>query len=569
MVKSKLKTRTKIPNLTKADGSKACTSKEKADVLNAYFGNVYKEETGELPQHKYYSGIPLTSIVITQEMVLEKLNSLNPGKSMGLDGWHTFFLHRSADILCDPLLILFTKSLKEGIVPPGWLEACITVIHKKCLKTSIENYRPVSITSVICKMMESIIRDNLVSHMLNANLFADKQHGFVPNRDCVTNLLLALEDWSEAIEFGNDIDIIYTDFAKAFDSVPHKRLILKFTSSGIEGDVLQWIKSFLTGRRHRVTVDGELSDWVNVISGIPQGSVLGPTLFVIFINDMPDVAQNCLKLFADDAKLYGTIRSEDDVISLQNDINNLTEWSKMWQLPFNVGKCKCMHIGKGKNHHSYQDDQNMLENVKEEKDLGVIFDNQLKFHMHTSASVKKANSILGIIKRLFVALDEDTLHLLFTSMVRPHLEYANIIWGPHFIRDVRAVEQVQKRATKLVPLLRNVPYRERLKKLNLPSLEHRRKRGDMITCYKIVTGKVNVGLDNFFLLNKHTTRVHNLKILKSQQATKQVRQQSFPMRMVNIWNGLPSAVVHSDTVNQFKNKLDAHRDNIKFDSVFT
>ena len=166
--------------------------------------------------------------------------------------------------------------------------------------------------------------------------------------------------------------------------------------------------------------------------------------------------------------------------------------------------------------------------VKEEKDLGVIIDNQLKFHTHTSAPVKKANSILGLIKRSFVALDEDTLPVLFTSMVRPHLEYANIIWGPHFIGDVRSVERVQKRATKLVPLLRNVPYRERLKNLKLPSLEHRRKRGDMITCYKIVTGKVNVGLDNFFLLNKRNTRVHNLKILKSQQATKQVRQLSFP-----------------------------------------
>ena len=180
-----------------------------------------------------------------------------------------------------------------------------------------------SITSVICKMMESIIRDKLVSHMLNANLFADEQHGFVPNRDCMTNLILALEDWAEALEFGYDIDVIYTDFAKAFDSVPHNRLLLKLQSLGIEGDVLKWIKYFFTGRRHRVTVDGELSDWVYVISGIPQGSVLGPTLFVIFINDMPAVARNCIKLFADDAKFYSTIRSEDEVISLQNDINNL------------------------------------------------------------------------------------------------------------------------------------------------------------------------------------------------------------------------------------------------------
>ena len=163
-----------------------------------------------------------------------------------------------------------------------------------------------------------------------------------------------------------------------------------------------------------------------------------------------------------------------------------------------------MHIGRDKNHDSYQIDQHMLENVKEEKDLGVIIDNQLKFHTHTSAAVKKANSILGLIKRSFVALDEDTPPLLFTSMVRPHLEYANIIWGPHFIGDIRAVERVQKRATKLIPILRN-----------LPSLEHRRKRGDMITCYKIMNGKVNIGLNNFFLLNKRNTRVHNLKFFRA------------------------------------------------------
>ena len=152
-----------------------------------------------------------------------------------MDGWHPYFLRGLADILCDPLLIFFTKSLKEGIVPSEWLNVCITAMHKKGLKASIENYRPVSITSVICKMMESIIRDKLVSHMLNANLFADEQYGFVPNKDCMTNLLLELEDWAEALEFGYDIDLIYTDFAKAFDSVPHNRLLLELKSLGIEG----------------------------------------------------------------------------------------------------------------------------------------------------------------------------------------------------------------------------------------------------------------------------------------------------------------------------------------------
>ena len=206
-------------------------------------------------------------------MVMKKLNSLDPGKSMGLDGCHPYFLYSLRDVLCAPLRILYNISLKEGGVATQWLEACITAIHKNGPKNLASNYHPVSITSVICKMMESIIRDHIFVHMSDNNLFANEQHGFVPRRECMTNLLSAMEDWSEAIELGLDTDVIYTDFAKAFDSVPHKRLSLKLKANGIEGDVLKWIRSFLPGRRHRVCVDGKLSNWIYVISGIPPTRV--------------------------------------------------------------------------------------------------------------------------------------------------------------------------------------------------------------------------------------------------------------------------------------------------------
>ena len=239
--------------MTKLDGTNAYNSLEKAEALNEYFGSVYQDESDNIPPAtKNYSGIPLSSIEITHEMVMDKLNTLNPGKSTGLDGLHPYFLYSLADILCSPLKILFTKSLKEGVVPSQWLEACIIAIHKKGLKSAVVNYRPVSITSVVCKMMESVIRDHIVSYMSANNLFANEQHGFVPNRDCMTNLLSALEDWTEDIESGFDIDVIYTDFAKAFDSVPHQRLLKKLESIGILGEVLKWIMSFLTGRKHKV-----------------------------------------------------------------------------------------------------------------------------------------------------------------------------------------------------------------------------------------------------------------------------------------------------------------------------
>jgi len=202
----------------------------------------------------------------------------------------------------------------------------------------------------------------------------------------MTNLLLAIEDWTSAIELGYNIDIIYTDFAKAFDSVPHNRLLVKLESIGIRGEVLQWIKAFLTKRKHRVNVEGEISSWTYPKSGVPQGSVLGPTLFVIFINDMPNVLQNCCKLFADDAKVYDKIKTNGDTSSLQEDIDRLLQWSHTWNLPFNEEKCKSMRIGKTTNTIRYYMNEHELETIEEEKDLGVIIDNKLNFHTHTSAA---------------------------------------------------------------------------------------------------------------------------------------------------------------------------------------
>ena len=227
-------------------------------------------------------------------------------------------------------------------------------------------------------MMESIIRDHIIDYMVSNNYIADEQHGFVTGRECMTNLLQAMDDWMKAIELGHNIDVIYTDFSKAFDSVPHTCLQVKLESVGVEGQVLFWLKAFLTGKRHRMSVEGELFEWVYAKSGIPQGSVLGPILFVIFINDLPFAIKNCCKLFADNTKLYRTTRTEDDTTSLQDDINRLVNWSTMWQLPFNEQKCKCTHIGNDKTSRSYQMNDHILENVKEIKDLGVITDHKCK-----------------------------------------------------------------------------------------------------------------------------------------------------------------------------------------------
>ena len=338
-VQSKTKVRNKIPTLRRDDGSSAVTAHEKAEALNEFFASVFTDEDlGNLPCAQRYEGEKLDNFTIPPETLLKKLHDLKPGKSPGNDGWHPVFLKNIADLIATPLARLFQKSLDQGYVSSEWRVACITAIHKKDAKDECGNYRPVSITSIICKLMESIVRDQIVQHMAIHNLFSKKQHGFVPNRNCMTNLLICMEMWTQFDEEGLPVDIIYTDFAKAFDRVPHERLLIKMRALGITGKTLGWIKAFLRGRKQCVRVENECSSWKSVMSGIPQGSVLGPILFVIFINDMPEVVTNMCQLFADDAKIFSGISSKDDVASLQSDLDNLSEWSDKWQLAFNVKK---------------------------------------------------------------------------------------------------------------------------------------------------------------------------------------------------------------------------------------
>ena len=484
---------------------------------------------------------------------------LNPNKTPGPDGWHPFLLKQLATHLAVPLSILFQKSLCEGILPNEWLKASITAIHKKGDKSIPGNYRPISMTSIICKIMESLVRDKLIEHMERNDLFSNSQHGFVPRGDCTTNLLVCVEKWAEILEANDCVDVVYTDFAKAFDSVPHQRLLLKLKNSGVTGRTLAWIKSFLSNREQRVRVDDEYSTWKPVKSGVPQGSVLGPILFVVFINDMPDVVRSICQLFADDAKIFDMVNLRDVNAGdrLQKDIHSVSNWSEVWQLFFNVKKCKVLHIGNTNPWRRYKMNGQYLEDVDEEKDLGVLVDSELKFRKQAAAVVKNANSRLGLIRKSFASLDEETLPLLFMSLVRSKLEYGNLIWGPFFKEDTKLVERVQRRATRLVPNLKRLEYEDRLRHLNLPSMQHRRRRGDMIYAHKLLTGKLKIKADDVLTLKSRSLRGHNVKIQKK-KATKLASINVFSNRIVNDWNDLPSAVVSATSTNAFKNAIDEH-----------
>ena len=291
---------------------------------------------------------------------------------------------------------------------------------------------------------------------------------------------------------------------------------------------------------------------------MPQGSVLGPLYFIIFINDMPEAVHNLIALFADDAKLFSSIASTQHHDELQEDLESLQDWANKWQLRFNAKKCKVMHLGRSNPEYEYKMGDVVLESVDDEKDLGVRIDNELKFDLHIESQVNKANRILGLIRRSFDILETDTFNILYKSLVRPYLEYCNAVTYPQYQRQCKLLEGVQRRATKMVPHLREKGYTDRLEELDLPSLYFRRARGDIIETYKYIHNIYKVNSSPLIRdTNTDRTRGHSLK-LETRRHNKVLRKHFFSYRVITPWNKLPEEIVHAPTVNTLKNRLDKH-----------
>ena len=306
------------------------------------------------------------------------------------------------------------------------------------------------------------------------------------------------------------------------------------------------------------------SGWREVISGIPQGTVLGPVLFVIYINDLPENVKSDLFMFADDTKVSRVIVEKRDREELQQDMYNLQKWSESWLLKFHPDKCVTMKLNnKGEGFlYRFDDhsDSSLLREVEVEKDIGIHVDNRLEFDIHISDKINKANNIFNLIRRSFHCLNESNFVPLFKSMVRPHLEQGNVVWAPYKKKYIDAIENVQRRATRMLPTLRDLSYPERLEKLKLPSLAYRRLRSDMIEVYKIISGIYDSDIPNILQLQSAYTardgnRGHSLKLFH-QQWRKSIRGNFFTVRVARNWNSLPSFVVGAPSLNAFKNRLD-------------
>ena len=572
-LKSKTANKESVGPLKDDDKNLVTDDDKMGELLNTFFSSVFTcEDTENIPSPpKMFSGpSPLIDVDITEEKVSKKINRLRSSAAPGPDGITPRFLQSVSDVISSPLAMIFRQSLTEGCVPDDWRQANVAPVFKKGHRTSVGNYRPISLTSIICKIMESIIRDGIVDHLHDNDVIRSTQHGFMSKRSCLTNLLEYLEDLTKLIDEGNCLDIVYLDFAKAFDKVPHQRLIAKINAAGIGGSVATWISSWLSDRKQRVVLNGTYSSWCPVTSGVPQGSVLGPTLFLIFINDIDCVVDEIaskLSKFADDTKLFRCVNSLSDNAALQRDINALFEWSEVWQMQFNKDKCKVIHIGSKNGLYKYTMGGHapagtVLERSVEEKDLGVIVHESLKPSSQCAKAAKKANQVLGQMARAFSYRDKVTFIRLYKQYVRPHLEYAIQAWCPWTDSDIDLLESVQKRVIKMVSGLKSTTYEDRLAEVGLTSLVDRRRRGDMIEVWKILHGKENVEKAKWFTMaadaaQRPTRQSSSPFALKPPEWKGVIRKNFFSNRVVSHWNSLPLSLQSCTNINTFKNTYDS------------
>ena len=354
-----------------------------AEELNIHFSSVFtREDTSSIPvpetKFKGSEGDRLGQLVVTPEVVVSQINNIKDNKSPGVDGISPKLLRETVEQISAPLAHLFNMSLQERFVPFEWKEANIIPLFKKGSRNKSVTYRPVSLTSVICKLLETIIRDHMMDFLIKHKLINPSQHGFLKAKSCLTNLLCFLEEITKWVDDGSPVDVIYLDFQEAFDKVPHQRLISMLKSHGMGNRFINWIEQWLTDRRQRLVVDGEVSSWKSVLSGVPQGSVLGPILFLVYINDLEEGVTGKILKFADDTKLFRKVKEIGDKQNLQDDIDKLVKWSDKWQMLFNFGKCKCLHTGSINTGMNYEMGGTILSKTVKEKDLGVTMNANTK-----------------------------------------------------------------------------------------------------------------------------------------------------------------------------------------------
>ena len=560
MIKARRKDDIGIPALRDRNGKTVTNAKDKAQALSEQYKKVFTtEDLNNIPSINHqHPG--MKDINITEKGVTSLLKKLNIKKAIGPDLISTRILKDYAEIIAPALTKTFQQTLDKGEIPQDWKMANVIAIYKKSDKQDPANYRPVSLTSVICKCLEHIIFSEVMTHLDKHNILVDNQHGFRSKRSTETQLITTVNDFTESLNRKGHLDVLILDFSKAFDTVAHTRLLRKLEAFGIRGKTHQWIKKWLTERTQTVVLNGEYSSAERVGSGVPQGTVLGPLMFLLFINDIGDnVKESTLRLFADDCLLYREIKTDIDQNSLQQDLNSMMDWAKKWQMQFNATKCYHLRITNKKKPTAtqYTMSNHLMERVEHNPYLGVELSSNHSWGNHIDNVTQKAHRSLNFLRRNLGKCSKTTKEMAYKSLVQPHLQYASSAWDPHQANHIRKIERVQAKAARFVlgRYGQCDSVSEMRKELGWHTQQAQRFVNRMTILYKTINGHIALSIPPTFIPNNRISRgQHQHQFIIPSIHIDSYKYSYFP-RTIRCWNILPSYIIESKDPDSFKTSL--------------
>ena len=558
-IKSKKNDSSDIPPLQEGETT-LFDSSSKATLFNKYFVSVFNRNKCTTPNMAASPYNPIEDIKVTEQGVLNLLSKINVSKSIGPDEIPSRVLLEARVELTSVLTFIFNQTLKEGQLPSDWLCANVTPIHKKGLKDKVENYRPISLTCTCCKLLEHIVHSHISKYLEINKILLKNQHGFRQNHSCSTQLISALHDFCYSLNNKRSVCVAVFDFSKAFDTVPHNLLLSKLHYYGICGNVHKWITAFLTSRLQRVVLNGSNSDWLSVISGVPQGSVLGPLLFLLYINDIALGVESTVRLFADDLIVYREISSENSHTLLQNDIDKLFNWSQKWSMKFNSSKCNMILLTKVKkpNKPQYKLGNDNLLYTDSFTYLGVTISSQLNWSDHINSVYVKATRALNFIKRNLSICDTKHKSLAYTTIVRPHLEYAVASWDPYQKNHIELLNKVQSRAARFCcnDYRNTSSVSSMVKNLSWPSLADRRTVVRLAELHKIVHGSSPISGEGILRkpIRSNRSNPSGMSFINLSSRLDCYKFSFFP-RTVRDWNVLPPKIKNMSSLDSFKGSI--------------
>ena len=535
--------------------------KDKADVFNAQFSKVFSKpcDTTYPTQTFDDNSKRLSNLKVTKKGVLSLLQNIKENKATGPDGIPGKFLKLCAFELHEVFTILFQKSLDLGTIPDEWKVAHISPLFKKGDKTKAENYRPISLTCIVSKLLEHIVHSNVMDFLDSKNYLTPFQHGFQQKRSCESQLLTTLRDFQESLNKKGQTDAILLDFSKAFDKVDHRLLLNKMYNLGISGPLLKWSSSFLSNRLQHVIVDGCKSDANKVLSGVPQGTVLGPLFFLIYINDIcQDLTPGTrIRLFADDSLLYREIKTPEDTLILQRDLDTLQTWETRNKMEFHPGKCQVIRITNkitSMIEGSYNIHGVILQFSNSVKYLGVTIDSKLSFKEQCDSMCHRANFMLSFLERNFYRCPQKVKEQCYFTLVRPLVEYACTAWDPYDNDKIKKLELINNRAARFVTgnnLREHGNTLKNMETLGWPPLQQRRFKAKLSMLYRIRKDLISIPHDHL---------VPNFRSVKPDcyvppDSSVNAHLHSFFPSAGRLWNSIPGELKSSPSLDIFKGRL--------------